>query len=308
MTKASTSLPGSKTLPEALIGKEKLAHVTELLSILKEELSHEKIRPEECLAALEQLKIYGREPRNAEPLFTKEGIEVLTKHGLTKTSSPSSLEALRCLANTMLLEPRTRQIFVDLGYAGQAAERLKNEDSDNEFLLSRILFLTTYECNIDFDPLLKDHALGLSINAHIARHAKQFTEEDEKSQPNAFEQAALSESLKLLFNISQFYPNQIPKFTPSIEAIFNILNKMQIPNPPLQPPINYLINALINLDLSNHRAFPESNPNANLNTLATILHHSLSTYSPTQLEPLTTPLLCLLRKLHASAPPPKSNT
>lgn len=305
MTTASSSVAGSKKGTRALIGKDKLAHVIELLSILKDDLSHKKLRPEESLAALEQLKIYGREPKNAEPIFTKEGIEVLAKHGLFGTSSPSSLEALRCLANAMLLEPKTRQILVDLDYAGQAAERLRNEDSDNEFLISRILFLTTYESNIDFNPLLEDHTLGLSLNAHIARHAKQFTEGGETSQPNAFEQAALSESLKLLFNISIFYPNQIHRFTPSIEAIFNILNKIKIPNPPLQPPINYLINALINLDLSNHHAFPKSNPNTNLSTLTTILHHSLTTLLPTQLETLLTPLLTILHKLHASAPPPQ---
>ncbi|KAF7509721.1 hypothetical protein GJ744_007592 [Endocarpon pusillum] len=204
-------------------GKIKLNHIQRILTTLDDDLSSPHLTPEQRREALEQLKIHGRDPKDAGPIFTKEGIGILTKHGLTEKSSPSSLEALRCLANAMLLEPRTRQIFVNLGCAGQAAERLKISDSDNEFLISRILFLLTYESNLNFDPLFNDHDLGESINAHIARHTKEFSQADSKNGPSSFDQAALSESLKLLFNLSTFYPQHVSTFTASSENIRKII-------------------------------------------------------------------------------------
>ena len=44
----------------------------------------------------------------------------------------------------MLLRADTRQMFVDLGYESKACAKLKNDSRDDEFLVSRIIFLTTY--------------------------------------------------------------------------------------------------------------------------------------------------------------------
>lgn len=304
-TRFDTSTAGSTAKARTLTGKAKAKHVHELLATLKDDLRSTNLSTDQRRAALEQLKIYGRDPKDAEPIFTKEGIEVLAKHGLTEKSSPSSLEALRCLANAMLLDPKTRQIFVNLGRSGQTAERLKNQDSDNEFLISRILFLNTYECELDFNPLFEKHGLGDSVNAHIARHAGRFLEGSQKNHLDPIDQAGLSESLKLLFNLITYYPHHTTTFTSSIENIFSILNKISIPNPALQPPINYLINALVNLDLSDrhHASYCNSNPKT-IDVLTTILSQSLSTYqNPFELESLTLPLLTLLHKIHESAPP-----
>lgn len=41
----------------------------------------------------------------------------------------TSREASKCLANVLLLESKTRQIFVDLGYPTKAAQRLKVDTS-----------------------------------------------------------------------------------------------------------------------------------------------------------------------------------
>ncbi len=286
-----------------LAGKAKLHDVQRLLASLRDHPGSPRLTPEQRRAALEQLKIYGRDAKDAGPIFARDGIEVLTTHGLRDQSSPASLEALRCLANAMLLEAKTRQIFVDLGCAGQVAERLKLEDSDHEFLMSRILFLLTYEAKLDFDPLFDDHDLAESISSHIARHAKQFSQADsKKNEPSAFDQAALSESLKLLFNLSTYYPQRISTFTPSIEYILMILNHITIPTPPLQPPITYLINALVNLDLTDSHQISNLN-NTTIDILTTILSQSFTTYPPSSLEINSIPLLTLLRKIYASTTP-----
>ena len=54
-----------------------------------------------------------------------QAIETLCQYGFQSDSLTSSREALKCLANILLLESKTRQIFVDLGHATNAAEKLK---------------------------------------------------------------------------------------------------------------------------------------------------------------------------------------
>ena len=54
-----------------------------------------------------------------------QGILILCRHSFDGNSLITGREALKCLANIMLLEEPTRQIFVDLGYAAKAAECLK---------------------------------------------------------------------------------------------------------------------------------------------------------------------------------------
>ena len=58
-------------------------------------------------------------------MYGAKGIRTLSRHGFDSTPSIASRDALRCLANLFLLDPKTRQIFVDLGFPDQAAERLK---------------------------------------------------------------------------------------------------------------------------------------------------------------------------------------
>ena len=50
---------------------------------------------------------------------------MLCGHSFDGNSLITARSALKCLANIMLLEPKTRQMFADLGYASKAAERLK---------------------------------------------------------------------------------------------------------------------------------------------------------------------------------------
>lgn len=54
-----------------------------------------------------------------------QGIETLCKYGFNSTDIAIAREALRCLANALLLAQETRQIFVDLGFAEKAAEKFK---------------------------------------------------------------------------------------------------------------------------------------------------------------------------------------
>ncbi|KAL8950004.1 MAG: hypothetical protein Q9222_003928 [Ikaeria aurantiellina] len=196
----------------------------------------------------------------------------------------TSREASKCLANVLLLESKTRQVFVDLGYPVKAAQRLKNDNREDELLNSRILFLMTYNTTYDFDELFEGHQLG----------------------------DTLSETLKLLFNLSQYYPKHLSNLAKSAPNILKILCRIHLATPVLQPPVTYLVNALLNLsvdyednptkDSEPNPYFPKPDQFCNIDRFITILDNAVRTYTEEQLETFATPLVTLLRKVFDFAP------
>lgn len=122
---------------------------------------------------------------------------------------------------------------------------------------------------------------------------------------------ALSETLKLLFNLIQFYPHRARAFSKSVPTILQMIGQMKSPRSPLQQPVNYLINALLNLDFDIEASgqstanpmFPTPDQVRHVNDLITILDSSISCYKEEQLESLATPLVTLLQKVYVVAPP-----
>ncbi|KAL9605154.1 MAG: hypothetical protein Q9219_000088 [cf. Caloplaca sp. 3 TL-2023] len=224
----------------------------------------------------------------------------------------TSREAAKCLANVLLLESSTRQVFVDLGYSVKAAQRLKNDNREDELLNSRILFLMTYNTNLDFDDIFKNHQLAESINVNIARHSKHYSKSGRKDPPTSNDVQALSETLKLLFNLSQYYPQHLFELAKSAPNILKILCRIKLATPVLQPPVTYLVNALLNLSVINddkpHKDsdpnpyFPKPDQYCNIDRFITVLDNAVRTYTEEQLEQLATPLVTLLRKVYGFAP------
>ncbi|KAI9791447.1 MAG: hypothetical protein M1833_001524 [Piccolia ochrophora] len=311
-----------------LSGPAKLEEVTELLGKLKVDLAQTNLFPPRALHSssnpftplsdeanlsserntiLEQLKVHGRDLDNADPIVSKE----VRKHLIFSSNSPTtSREALRCLANALFLKPETRQVFVDLSYAPKAAERLKGENRDDEFLVSRVLFLTTYDTNLNFERLIDEHHLAEHINARIAQHSRQYSKSVRKIQTSAQDDAALAETLKLIFNITHYYPDRAHVFSRSIPHILKILTRRKLPNLPLQSPICYLINALMNLDLEDKKniyfgvnpLFPKFDQKCNADRLINILDSAVERYSEAELDQVGAPLTTLLRRVYEIAP------
>lgn len=243
---------------------------------------------------------------------------MLSRYGLDqKASLPASREALRCLANAFLLNESSRQIFVDLGYPSKAAERLKADDRDDEFLISRILFLLTYGTNLDFEPLLNEHQLIESINQHVSRHARGFSRSGRRKSLNSpIQDMSMVETLKLLFNVTYYYPDTVSKFTPSVEPVVHMILHHPLQTQPLQPPITYLLNALLNLDLKaaekrtpigpearSSPVFPYANPESVVERLATILDAAIRNQPEKDLDQAAAPLCTLLRRIYELATP-----
>ncbi|KAF2830660.1 hypothetical protein CC86DRAFT_283893 [Ophiobolus disseminans] len=192
-----------------------------------------------------------------------------------------------------------------------------SENTDDEFLASRVLFLTTYDANLEYPQLVRENHLADSINAAIARHAKRYSSKARRKSLEPTQQSmevmALSETLKLLFNITHFHPDLAEHFSKSIPSICKLLIRRGISQPPLAAPVNYLVNALLNLDLEDTKGqqksyfgqnavFPLFDQKCNAEHLVTILDESIIAYSEAELDNTIAPVLTLIRRIYEIAP------
>ncbi|KAF7679901.1 hypothetical protein GT037_001552, partial [Alternaria burnsii] len=287
-------------------GRAKLDDVTRILSELKADLDVKKLSVEQRRQLLEQLKVYGRSVDNSDPIFTEDGLRTLGHHAFDGETTPAAQEALRCIANALLLQPKTRQILVNLGHGPHAAEKLKEDSIDTEFLAARILFLTTYNANLDYAQLVRENQLADSINAAITRHAKRYSKSASRRNEQPMEAMALSETLKLLFNIIHHKQDLASLFAPSIPKVFKILVRRGIPSPPLSGPTRELVNILLHLDIENEQGreglFPSFDSEVNIRHLIKILDQALIVYPPKELDETVTPLLTLIHRIYTIAP------
>ncbi|KAL8854268.1 MAG: hypothetical protein Q9221_000982 [Calogaya cf. arnoldii] len=299
-------------MAQRLNGEVKEREITRLMDILELDLEQKNLLPPQRNALLAELKTHIRTVENSGPLFTPHGVKTLSRHAFDSNSLVTSREAAKCLANVLLLGSQTRQIFVDLGYPIKAAQRLKNDNREDELLNSRILFLLTYDTAFDFTQLFDEYQLGESINLNIIRHSKSYSKTKRRDPPTATDTQALSETLKLLFNLSQYYPRYLSTLARSAPSILKILCRTHLATPVLQPPVTYLVNALLNLsvhyDEEPHRDFdpnpyfPRPDQYCNIDRFISILDNAVRTYTEEQLETLVTPLVTLLRKVFEFAP------
>jgi hypothetical protein len=265
-----------------------------LLAQLTQDLESTRINHSTAQQRLEKLKALGRDPRNVANIYDEQGIKVLGGYAFGDLPPPISSEGLRCIANALLLLPTTRSHALRFSLDQKAADSLRHADQDQEFLLSRILFLLTYDPAIDMDSLVAHHDLAESLVKNLTRHATTQT-------TNGQGLMALMETLKLLFNATNVKTDHAERFSPAVEAIMQILTFTDVPSPPLQPPITLLLNALANLDIDGS-LLKASETTAILDKLITILERSVRSLPSTELETAAIPLLTVLRKINEVGP------
>lgn len=159
----------------------------------------------------------------------------------------------------------------------------------------------TYETILDFQQLTISDELDRSILRCLERHVASI-EELTWIGDLTMKTAALSDTLKLLFNITHFYPSLIHLFTPTVPLILMMLAKESSrARLPLEPPVVHLINVLLNLNLAG--VDPSSLRAANYvnayQPLIDILDASLMEYTGSDLDSAITPLISLLRRIYA---------
>ncbi|KAF2151885.1 hypothetical protein K461DRAFT_294758 [Myriangium duriaei CBS 260.36] len=282
-----------------------------LLGKLRSELQDQKLSDSDRAKLLEQLKVIGRNPSQAVPIFEKQNVQILCKYAFETSICSASREAMRCLANAMLLDEGTRQTFVDLEYPGPAAERLKNDDRDDEFLASRLIFFSTYTGKLDIPTLINKHDLADSITKNLGRAVSQLDSKPPDTNPIA--RMAHQETLKLIYNLVYYSPDSTTSLYPALTPLATLFLRTPLPTPALQPPITLMINALLNLNPQTSQLedatlrdplYPPSDPTALTTKLVSILSPSLPPVLTPQSDAILSPLLSLLRTLHSSAPDP----
>ncbi|KAF4991819.1 hypothetical protein FGRMN_7589 [Fusarium graminum] len=291
-------------------GAEKLKAVKELVDDLTEDLDNEQFLPDDRALALEKLKIYTRDPKNSEPLYTEKGIHMLLRHAYDNSSIKASHAAMRVLANAMLLVPLTRRIFVEKKFAPRACQKLDTEDFDGEFLNSRVLLISTYDPHIDLDELLDNEKLADRIINNLARHEKEMNSKKAESDP--MQDMALAETLKLLFNVTHHRPEKASMFTPAVPHLAALLFKDDIsPTNPLSPPVGFIVNGFLNLELggqeSQESLHPEGDTDKVVFRLIEILDPAIRTTPDSQLDASVTPLIGLIKTIYEHAPESSKN-
>ncbi|KAF9932724.1 hypothetical protein BGZ67_004600 [Mortierella alpina] len=286
----------------------------------------------ERILALQALKTLGRATEGCDSIFTEEGIRTLLYHsGLHKATEASidrtsSREALKCLANALLLKPTTRPIFERLDGHGQCSALLKRSHLSNEsqFLFSRILFLVTIDATSIVKSLLDEHHavnnVGMVLKTQLAR----------TPDGTMFSQSmVLSEALKYLFNLMIVDPKierdaeanfsekekseaTGKRFQSLLPTIVSILITIPPPSPnPLEPPHSHAIHVLLNFPISTSALLVTRSQQATLlsvllQILDDTLRHSLNTdeeasndglSNGTELDEIVPPLVLVLTNI-----------
>jgi hypothetical protein len=145
------------------------------------------------------------------------------------------------------------------------------------------------------------------IVANLSRHAKLLGAKASKTKMDPMEDMALSETLKLLFNVTHYCAERVPLFTPGVPHIISLLWKEAVSTgKPLDPPFGPIVNALLNLDLGSKdlqtALYPKPDSNSVAVRLIEILNKSMKAYGDTELEHSVTPLVGVISKIHEHAP------
>ncbi|TGZ85265.1 hypothetical protein EX30DRAFT_392628 [Ascodesmis nigricans] len=284
-----------------------------LLRELESDASDRHLTSQDRVKYLETLKVLGRCQPTSSLLFAREGIKTLCIHAFRVNSNQpkAELEALRCLANSLLLAPQTRAMIVEEGFARVPAEKLVEDISyDKELCLSRMIFFGTYEPSYPLKEIVTEYDLDGRVEKLLRRHAARYPLSPDLSGPP--QEMVLVETLKLVFNVSHFM-QQKDLFSSSLPHIIKMLLLHPIESYPPTSPISALsslVNALLTIidtTSSSNLLFPTSEPTKISRRLVALLDRALgegyNTIKDT-LDASLAPLLQLLRKLLPYAPKP----
>ncbi|RSL67166.1 hypothetical protein CEP54_003373 [Fusarium duplospermum] len=310
-------------------GAEKLKIVAELVDNLYDDHKEVTMLPDVRDRALEELKIYSRDPDNADPVFSQKSVDMLLRHSFYSPSTKTAREALRVLVNVMVLKPETRQMFIDQDFAGRACKELKNENFDDEFLNSRVLLLSCYETSINVEELIDKCCLAEYIVENLNRHAKDLSNKiinklsrhvkdlsgkpksksRSKSKDDPMQDMALTETSKLLYVVSHNCTDRISVLSAAVPHLVYILLKHPIPeSKPLDSPFKALISAFTNLDFGSEKnkaaLYPKGKTFKVADRLVNILELVVRAYADTELDEFASPSAKVIRKVYTNASDP----
>ena len=269
------------------------------LKAVKAELQKDSFNDEAAHERLTSLKALARDPQNASCVYCAQGLGVLAEvaFGSNNDQRPfSSLEAARVVANALLLQDQMQQVLADLCCQNRVLDFYSQQSADHEFVGARILFLLTYKSKVDFVELIESQGLVDHIRAHLAKHASLTSSDDFATSP--MKTMALTETTKLLYNLTSKYPGQMYFLSQTVESLISVARDIALPSGPLGPPLAQILNALAILE------WPVSLNKGREDSMLDLAHRSIelldqstSSLQPVQLETMLIALLTTTRKL-----------
>lgn len=236
------------------------------------------------------------------------GMKTLAVYAFDSTSLIASRIACKILCNAMLLAPLTRQMFVDMHCGTKMIKRIKSKNYEDEFLMYRLIFLTTYGTTAKVEDLIKylklDEVIIESLTRHTTPHTEKGIEDKLKDPMHAM---ALAESLKLCFNMISFHPPAEKNLSPIIPRVLALLlNDPVDSKKPMDSPIRECVNLLFAYDLKKFSPilFPEFETAIYPPRLVELLDLALKAYPEEQLDADLAPLITVLLMIYGIAPKP----
>ncbi|KAJ3770516.1 guanine nucleotide exchange factor [Lentinula raphanica] len=256
-------------LPLTFDQSTRAALVRLLLRDLRTSSSRSRLFHKDAALALLALKTLGRVPAGSEPLTEASSLRTLLElsSSLYKEDRNASSEALKCIANTLLLYDHARITFIskEVGGGEICAHLLeKATTSEQIFTLSRIMFLATASPSSLILSLVEDKRHGRTIIDVIPTKVDMVLSSVLANK--AFARDAMSELVKFSFNLLLHYPKlyslastssrsqqefqstNLDGLLPSLLRVYRSLPRT-FPIP-LAPPLTHVIHALVTIPIT----------------------------------------------------------
>ncbi|KAJ3986935.1 guanine nucleotide exchange factor [Lentinula detonsa] len=256
-------------LPLTFDQSTRAALVRLLLRDLRTSSSKSRLFHKDAALALLALKTLGRIPVGSEPLTEASSLRTLMElsSSLYKDDRNASSEALKCIANTLLLYDYARVTFIskEVGGGEFCASLLeKATTSEQLFTLSRIMFLATASPSSLILTLVEDKRHGRTIIDVIPTKIDMVLSSVLANK--AFARDAMSELLKFSFNLLLHYPKLYGLASPSsrgqqdfqssnldglLPSLLRVYRSLPRTFPiPLVPPLTHAIHALVTIPIT----------------------------------------------------------
>ncbi|KAF9263754.1 hypothetical protein L218DRAFT_901416 [Marasmius fiardii PR-910] len=255
-----------------------------LLNDIKNRGSDSRITDQDANQAILAVKMLGRNPQGSNYLATETGLSdllIIASSLLEKDNLGAGCEALRCIANAMLLFEGGRSTFLtEEVNGGEICMQMLNKatTSDEIFILSRILFFATVSQSPFVIWLVEEKHDGRSISQIIEEKVTMVLARYLKNTKANLAQEAIADLLKFTFNLLLYYPKMVdcdpqssslpslsegearimgdfwsPKLDGFLSPMLQLYLSLPPPNTeptPLQPPLSSSIHSLITIPVN----------------------------------------------------------
>ncbi|EUC56225.1 guanine nucleotide exchange factor synembryn protein [Rhizoctonia solani AG-3 Rhs1AP] len=270
---SSTLLATITNAPIGALGDASRATLIQLIidDIAAARNAQGRLAPKDVALALGAIKSLGRIESGSRVAASKENLKHIldVAKDLSASNAEASKQAMRCIANAILLVPAGRDTLVDLDGDEFCTRVYINEGSSPEyiFLASRLLFFMVHTDGPFISRVVRQHRLPTLLAQQI----------ESIGQSNApFAKDALDDMLKLHFSAVSKYSKLVGHgsgsglvlgeywdeiFEPTASPLIKLFHTL--PSPPSDPlagSLTYVIHALINVPVAPfaHLWFPQS--------------------------------------------------